>query len=86
MREGTVKFQGYRAEGVYCKPGLRNRRRATWAKILRAQRIEKERKAEEKLARELNAPQDYGYDEWYGREGGSSRDSDSFGSDRIVTR
>jgi len=74
-REGTVRFQGYKSGGEYTKPGLRNRRRAHWAKIRQAELIEKERRAERRAALNSNEPHDYGYEEWYGREG--DRDSRS---------
>lgn len=81
-REGTVRFQGYKTGGEYTKPGLRNRRRAHWAKIRQAEMIEKERRAEQRAALTSNEPKDYGYEEWYGRDGGDSRDSRDSRSDR----
>lgn len=92
MREGTVRYSYYKTDGQHVTKGLRNHRRAHWAKVRKAEMILAERLAEEKLAREHNVPQDYGYDEWYGRDGRDNRDdrdsghSERFGSDRIVQR
>ena len=37
--DGTVKYTGYKTGGVYTKPGLRNKRKAYWAKM----RLEEQR-------------------------------------------
>ncbi len=91
-REGTVRFQGYKTGGEYTKPGLRNRRRAHWAKIRQAEMIEKERRAEQRAM--LNSSDHHDYEnmaeEWYGRPDRPDRPdrdnrfgSDRFGSDRF---
>ena len=42
---GTIKYPYYKTGGSYQKKGLRNKRRAHWARERQIEMIEKERKA-----------------------------------------
>lgn len=57
MGDGSVKIPYYKNKGKYRKPGLKNCRKAYWARIRNAERMEKIRKvkAAERAERELDS-------------------------------
>jgi len=60
--EGTLRFPGYKTAGIVPRRGLRNKRKAYWAKIRMAKLIADRNKERQLLAKMNQASQEWNQD------------------------